>query len=224
MRDAKRAERCWGIFVLFALVLISMFVFGCMQQTPLVGEGRGEEMVANGKKVLMVIAPTNFRDEEYLEPRSVFEKAGVNVTVASKGTGIATGMLGVKVAVDIDIADADVSEYDAVVFIGGAGSAVYFNDSTALSMAKESFAQGKITAAICIASSILANAGVLKSKNATSWPSEQQNIEAKGGHYTGDLVTQDGKIITGKGPAAATQFGKKVVEALSGTPSTSSSG
>jgi len=224
MRDAGRAKQCRSIFVLFVIVLISMFVFGCMQQTPQVGEGRGEEMVASGKRVLMVIAPTNFRDEEYLEPRSVLEKAGVNVTVASKGTRTATGMFGANVVVDIDIADANVSEYDAVVFVGGAGSAVYFNDSTALSMAKESFAQGKITAAICIAPSILANAGVLKDKNATSWPSEQQNIEANGGHYTGDPVTQDGKIITGNGPMAATQFGKKVVEALSGTPSTSSSG
>lgn len=165
-------------------------------------------------KVLMIIAPKNFRDEEFLEPKGVLEKAGANVTVASKGTKTATGILGATVDVDIDLSEANASDYDAVVFIGGGGSAVYFNDQNALSIAKKAYAQGKIVAAICIAPSILANAGVLEGKNATSWPSEQQNIESKGGSYTGDLVTEDGRIITAKGPQAAIQFGKRLVEAL----------
>lgn len=203
----------FALFAFFVLIVASIFVFGCVQMPTEAGE-EGDEMVLSGKKVLMVIAPKNFRDEELLEPKAVFEKAGANVTVASKGTKTATGMLGAKSAVDIDISDANVLQYDAVVFVGGTGSAIYFNDSTAQSLAKKAHSEGKIVAAICIAPSILANAGLLEGKNATSWPSEQQNIEANGGSYTGELVTQDGKIITAKGPQAATQFGKKILEAL----------
>lgn len=198
-----------AILLLFAFIVVSVFLFGCVQKLV-----EGEEMVVSGKKVLMIIAPKNFRDEEFLEPKGVLEKAGADVTVASKGTETATGMLGAKVNIDIDISEVNVSDYDAVVFIGGTGSAVYFNDSTAQSIAKKAYSEGKIVAAICIAPSILANAGLLEGRNATSWPSEQQNIEANGGSYTSDLVTQDGRIITAKGPQAASQFGKRIVEAL----------
>ena len=44
---------------------------------------------------------------------------------------------------------------------------------------------------------------------------EQNNLESKGATYTGDLVTQDGNIITGKGPEAAEKFGNTIAQALS---------
>lgn len=166
------------------------------------------------KKILMVIAPKGFRDEEFLEPKQVFEESGAEVTVASKGVDKAQGKLGATANVDIDISDAVAFDYDAVVFIGGPGATVYFKDETAHKLAKDAAESGRVVGAICIAPSILANAGVLEGKKATSFPSEEKNIEPKCAEYTGHDVQVDGKIITANGPEAATDFGHAIVRAL----------
>lgn len=172
-------------------------------------------MSLSGKKVLLIIAPNGFRDEEFLRPKEILEKANAKVVVASKGVTRAVGMFGTIANVDIDISKVDVKEYDAIVFVGGVGSSIYFNDPVALKIAKDAYEQGKVVAAICIAPSILANAGILSGKSATSFPSEANNLRAKGAKYTGELVTVDGKIITAKGPEAASRFGETIAKALS---------
>lgn len=162
----------------------------------------------------MVVAPQNFRDEELFEPKKVLEERGIGVEIASKGATEARGMLGGKIAVDKDLNEVRLDQYQSIVFVGGSGSSIYFNDPAALSLAKKAYDQEKVVAAICIAPSILANAGLLKGKKATSFSSEAENLRNKGADYTGEGVTVDGKIITAKGPDYATQFGEKIVEAL----------
>ena len=194
---------------------ISRFVVGILFLIFFLGCIGGGKMDLRGKKVLMVIAPENFRDEEFMKPKEILEGSGAEITVASKGVKEATGMFGAKANVDLDISEVNVDDYDAVIFVGGTGSSIYFDDSVTISIAKNAYEKGKVVAAICIAPSILANAGVLEGKNATSWPSQKENIEAKGGKYTGELVTVDGKIVTGRGPDAAEEFGRRIAEILS---------
>ena len=166
------------------------------------------------KKVLMVIAPKNFRDEELFHTKEELEKAGLETKVASKTSEEATGMMGKTIKPDIALDDVVAEDFDAIVFVGGSGASVYFDDTLAMDLARTFFQQGKVVAAICIAPSILANAGVLKDKVATAWSSEQGNLEEKGATYSGEAVTVDGKIITASGPKAAREFGKKIAEAL----------
>jgi protease I len=166
------------------------------------------------KKILMIVAPEDFRDEECFEPKTVFEKNKAEVTIASKGVKEAKGKLGGKIRVDVDISEVEINDYDAVVFVGGPGAAEYFEDGTALAIAKEAYDSGKVVAAICIAPSILANAGILKGKRVTVFASEKDNIISKGADYTGQAVTVDGRIVTASGPAAAEEFGKAIVSAL----------
>ncbi|MCX6694866.1 MAG: DJ-1/PfpI family protein [Candidatus Altiarchaeota archaeon] len=165
-------------------------------------------------KVLMVVAPRNFRDEELFTPKKILEDAGVKVSVASRGVNEATGAVGARVNVDVDVSQANAADYDAVVFIGGAGAAVYFNDPVVLKLAGESFSAGKLTAAICIAPSILANAGILQGRKATSFPSEKGNLVSKGATYVSQPVVEDGLIVTAVGPQAAGGFGRKLVGKL----------
>ena len=177
-------------------------------------EPKQEVMNVSGKNILMVIAPDGFRDEEFLEPKEVFESSGAKVTVASKGVSTAKGKLGATADVDIDISEASAADYDAVVFIGGPGAAVYFEDPAALNLAQSAEAAGKVVAAICIAPSILANAGVLEGHKATCFESESSNIDAKSAGYTGEDVTVDNNIITANGPAPAKKFGEAIIKAL----------
>ena len=168
-----------------------------------------------GKKVLMVIAKSKFRDEEYVEPRQVLENEGANITVASSSRDVATGMLGLQVKPDVLLNEVREADYDGIVFVGGGGAAEYFNSPVAHKLAQNFFSRGKLTAAICIAPATLANAGVLKGKKAVAYPSSEPILKAQGAVLTKTNVVVDGNIVTAVGPEAAKQFGQKLVEVLS---------
>lgn len=168
------------------------------------------------KTVVLVIAEKIFRDEEYQVPKEILIKAGIKVITASTTTGEAIGKLGLKIKPDILVGQIDTDKLDALIFIGGGGASQYFNDPLGHRLAKEAAKKGKVYGAICIAPIILANAGLLKGKNATVF-SSADGIEAlkKGGaHYTGSDVEIDGSLITGCGPEAATKFGEALVKML----------
>jgi protease I len=66
---------------------------------------------------------------------------------------------------------------------------------------------------------ILAKAGVLKDKKATVWTSSLDRgpvkiLKENGAEFVNEKVVRDGKIITANGPAAATEFGEKILENL----------
>lgn len=164
--------------------------------------------------VLIVIGSEDYNDKEYTDTRSAIEAANFEVTVASKGAKTAKGMNGTIVKVDIDIFDVKVDDYIAIAFIGGSGAHSYFYDNTALNLANEFYTSGKVTAAICSAPTILANAGLLDGKKATCYPGYEDYLTSGGATYTAEPVTVDGQIVTGNGPDAAKAFGEKIVELL----------
>lgn len=174
----------------------------------------GEEVDLTGKKILMVVAPENFRDEEFFEPKEIFAAAGAEVVVSSKGVMEATGLLGGKARIDKDLSEVKASDVDAVVFVGGGGACDFFDEPLALNLAKTMYVAGKVVAGICVAPTILARAEVLNGRRATAFPSEQSTLEAAGAIYTGEAVTVDGQVVTARGPEAAKEFGHKIVEAL----------
>ena len=113
----------------------------------------------------------------------------------------------------------DVSEFDAVVFIGGPGVLTYLDNENSYKIAKDAISQNKLLAAICICPAILAKAGVLNGKKATVWTgpldkSAKNTLEQNGAIYQKDSVVQDGNIISGNGPNAAKAFANKIVDAL----------
>jgi protease I len=168
-----------------------------------------------GKKVLMVIASSNFRDEEYSTPRQIFERNGLKVTVASSKLDEAVGMLKKeKVKPDILVAKANADEYDCVLFVGGVGAKEYFADASALKLAKQAYDSGKVVAAICLAPVILANAGILKDKKATVWKDNAEDLKKGGANYTSADVEVDGRIVTGNGPQAAQKFAEQILEVM----------
>lgn len=161
----------------------------------------------------MIIAPENFRDEEYFNTREALEKKGVHVEVASLQKTAVSGIDNVEVEVDKLLNEVD-EEYDAIVFVGGGGAKVYFDNEKAHSLAKSYWEKGKIVAAICIAPIILGHAGLLTDKKATCWDGVHEELIGFGAQFTGQTVTTDGKLVTGNGPQAAHEFGEAVADAL----------
>jgi len=174
-----------------------------------------------GKKVAIIIAFKDFRDEEYFIPKEIFERAGIKVTTVSDSKGIAIGDEGGEAKVDLSAEELNPEEYDAVLFIGGPGAQKYIDDATMHKIAQETLAKGKILGAICVAPAILANAGVLKDINATVWSSNMDKsavkiLKGNGAKYVDEPVVVDGNIITANGPLAAKDFAEAVIGDLTG--------
>ncbi len=171
-------------------------------------------MDLKNKKVLFVISSKNFRDEELLEPKELLEGYGANTLVVNENGKESLGMLGTRIEPSMSLNKVSIGEYDAVVFVGGSGSSIYWNDKNALNVAKEAYIKGKVVAAICLASGTLANSGLCKGKKITGWQDTKEIIEKNGGIYTGNDLEISGRLITASGPKAAKKFGEAIAKVL----------
>jgi protease I len=165
------------------------------------------------KTVVMVVAPIGFSDVEYYAPKKFFEDKQIIVKTASSSL-TAKDKLDKEIKVDLLVEDINMDSYSGVIFVGGPGASVYFNDLIIHKIAIKANDKNKVVGAICIAPSILANAGLLDGKRATAFPSEETNLEDKGASYTNESVTVDGNIVTANGPGAVQDFAEKIVELL----------
>lgn len=193
-----------SISVIFTLLIL----LACVQKQ--IG---GESMQIPGKKILMIVAPEDFKDEEYFIPKEIFEANKAVVITASLSTN-PRSVNNKIISADIILSEVNSEDYDAVVFVGGPGASIYFDNEHAHKIAREFYEKNKLVTAICIAPSTLANAGILSGKKATAFPSEKNNLELKGVEYTGESVTRDKNIITGRDPTVAREFAEEIVKAL----------
>jgi len=167
----------------------------------------------------MIIAYRNFQDKEYFDTKEALENGEAEVKIASNQKGTAAGVFGLKAVVDLPVTEVSPADFNAVVFIGGGGASDYLDNEISYNLIKETVRQNKILAAICISPVILAKAGVLKNKKATVWwnPLDKEPIkilEENGAEFIDKNVVSDGKIITANGPAAAKEFGEKIIEMI----------
>ncbi|RLG22638.1 hypothetical protein DRN72_01350 [Methanosarcinales archaeon] len=193
-------NRIWIVIMMFTIL-------GCV--------GGGGNMV--NAKVVMVIAPHDFRDEELFVPKNILEENGVDVVVASTQKKEAVGMLGAKITPDIMISEIDPNEFDAIVIVGGIGSREYLWNNTELhEIIREFYKQNKTIAAICISPVVLAHAGVLDQMNATVFPDTEciVEIERCGATYVREPVVVSDNIITADGPKSAEAFGREILKSL----------
>lgn len=165
--------------------------------------------------VLMIIPPERFRDEELFVTQEELEKAGHTTVIASTALGVRPGSRGGFATAALRLAEARTADYDAVVFVGGGGAKLLYADPDARRIAQEEAAGGKVLAAICLAPVILANAGVLRGKQATVAGTEAKTLESAGATYTGPGVTVDGRIVTANAPKASRRFGQTIAQLLS---------
>lgn len=173
------------------------------------------------KKVLFIIAKKDFRDEEFFVPAEILKNAGHQISVASDGEAgeIAEGANGGEIKIDSDYKNINPANFDLVVFVGGPGAIKHLNNETSYQIARKTLEIGKKLAAICIAPTILAKAGVLKGKKATVWISPLNRksadiLKENGAIYVDEPVVED-EIITANDPEAAEKFGnvlKKILE------------
>ncbi|MCC6147212.1 MAG: DJ-1/PfpI family protein [Anaerolineaceae bacterium] len=108
------------------------------------------------------------------------KKEGHETVIASIVKGICPGSRGGFATTTLTLNEVQTGDYDAVVFVGGGGSKMYFANEGILLIAREMYKRETVVAAICLAPVILANAGILKGKNATVAGTEARTMENKG--------------------------------------------
>lgn len=164
-------------------------------------------------KILSIIAPEGYQDQEYGDSKAALEEKGHTVITACSQKH-ATGKFGSTTEADLLLEEIKPEDYDAILFVGGPGVYQYFDNIHLQEIAKTFYQSGKPTTAICAAPGVLANAGLLNGKTVTCFEGESGNLIAKGANYTGKPTEQDGLIITGNGPSAARDFGLLIAKSL----------
>lgn len=174
-------------------------------------------MKLDGKKVLMVIPHTQFRDEEFFEPKKILEDEGAKVVVASTAVRPCHGMKGGSVQADIAIADAKADDYAALIICGGSSAPEFlWNDKKLQEIAAAMSAAGKIVAAICLSTVVLAKAKLLADREATVYflPEAIEALREGGAKYVKETLIIHANIILAEGPPESQRFGQAIRTAL----------
>jgi protease I len=169
--------------------------------------------------LLMVIAPNDFREDTTIGPKEILEQKGITVILSSTTLDEATGVGGSKLKPQIKISEAEVKNYDALVIAGGRGVKEYlWGDQELISLVKEAYQNNMLVAAICFSPVILAQAGILKDKQATVFDDADSisELENNGAIYVNDSLVISGNIITARDPASAEEFATAIWQALAG--------
>lgn len=165
-------------------------------------------------KVLIPLAD-GFEEIEALSIVDILRRASIDVVLAGLKEGPVVSARGVKVIPDTTIDKVKPDEFDMIVLPGGQPGTDNLNaDERVKGLVRDFYQRGKLTGAICAAPYVLASAGVLQGKRATSYPTYRDKITDA--VYLEEDVVEDGNVLTSRGPATAACFAFKIVERLKG--------
>lgn len=170
------------------------------------------------KRVLVPLAP-GFEEVEALTVVDYLRRAGAQVITASVGApNPIAGKHKIRVMADIDLGEALAEwgeEWDLVVLPGGPAVAKLPESEALMGLLRKRLAEHKLTAAICAAPLVLAQAGLDPKTHITSWPGVRQDLAAFE-HYSEARVVIDGHVITSRGPGTSVDFALVLIERLFG--------
>jgi 4-methyl-5(b-hydroxyethyl)-thiazole monophosphate biosynthesis len=147
----------------------------------------------------------------------LLRRAGIEVVSASLDNEIIVASRGVRLVADVLLSDVIDEDFDMIVLPGGLpGADNLDNDQRVHDIIKRLHDKGKYTAAICAAPKVLANAGLLNGRQATSYPGIIDKMELPQTQVLTASVVTDGNVITSRGPGTAMDFALELIEKISG--------
>jgi 4-methyl-5(b-hydroxyethyl)-thiazole monophosphate biosynthesis len=162
-----------------------------------------------------VIFADGFEEVEAIAIVDVLRRAEIEVVIAGLHEGPVSSARKVRVMPDTTIDTVKADDFDMVVLPGGQPGSDNLNTDKRVKELIHAFCKkGKLTGAICAAPYVLANAGVLEGKHATSYPTYRDRLGSV--VYEEKTVVEDGNILTSRGPGTALCFGLAIVARLSG--------
>lgn len=162
-----------------------------------------------------VILADGFEEVEAMAVVDVLRRAEIETVIAGLHAGHIASARKVKVIPDTVIDTVKPDDFDMIVLPGGQPGSDNLNADVRVKELIKSFSlKGKLTGAICAAPYVLANAGVLKGKRVTSYPTYKDRLG--GAVYEEKTVVSDGNVLTSRGAGTALNFGLAIVERLMG--------
>jgi 4-methyl-5(b-hydroxyethyl)-thiazole monophosphate biosynthesis len=167
-------------------------------------------------RVLVPLAE-GFEEIEAVTVVDLLRRAGIEVHTACLDGPQVTGSHGIAVLADIALDAARADDYDMIVLPGGMPGAEHLkSDARVLALLRRFAADGRYTAAICAAPGVLAHAGLLEGRAATSFPGFLHAGSAPGIRLRDDAVVIDGKVVTSRGAGTAMEFALALIGLLAG--------
>jgi protease I len=172
----------------------------------------------NGRTVA-VLATDGFEQVELTEPVKALKEAGAKVEVVAPKSGEIQGWKhhdkGEKVKVDTALSGADPARYDALVLPGGVINPDALRlEQKAIAFIRHFVEAKKPVAAICHGPWTLINAGGVKGKKMTSWPSLEVDLKNAGATWVDEPVVVDNGLVTSRKPDDLPKFNAKMIEEI----------
>ena len=169
-----------------------------------------------GKRIAF-LATDMVEQVELTEPWKAVRDEGAKVELVSLEEGKIQGFnhydKGDMFGVDRVVEEASASDYDALVIPGGVGNPdTMRTDENAVAFVRDFFEQGKPVGVICHGPWMLVEAGVVRGRKVTSWPSLQTDIRNAGGQWVDKEVVVDQGLVTSRKPDDLPAFNEKIVE------------
>ena len=170
-----------------------------------------------GKTIAFLVATEGIEQVELTEPWKAVEQAGGTPELISLEEGEIQGFnhydKGDTFKVDKTVEEASASDYDALVLPGGVGNPdTLRGDENAVAFVREFFEQAKPVGAICHGPWMLVEAGVVRGRKVTSWPTLQTDIRNAGGEWVDEEVVVDQGLVTSRKPDDLDAFNAKAIE------------
>lgn len=179
-------------------------------------------MKLDGKRVA-ILATDGFEQSELLEPLKALREAGAIAEIVSPKSGRIRGWKhadwGQEVDVDVELAKADADDYDALVLPGGVMSPDHLRaNRSAVQFVKDINDARKPIAAICHGPWTLIEAGAVKGRQITSWPSLRTDLTNAGARWVDQEVVTDQGLVTSRKPDDLPAFCRKMIEEIAEGP------
>ena len=168
-----------------------------------------------GKKVAILVTD-GFEQVELLEPRKALDEAGAKTQVVSpagkKVKGWNSKEWGNEIPVDISLDSANPEEFDALLLPGGVMNPDKLRTiPQAVEFVKHFADAGKPVAAICHGPWTLLEAGVLRGRTLTSWPSLKTDLKNAGANWVDKEVVNDQGLVTSRKPDDIPAFNREMI-------------
>ncbi|HYX31262.1 MAG TPA: type 1 glutamine amidotransferase domain-containing protein [Pyrinomonadaceae bacterium] len=169
-----------------------------------------------GKTVAILVAD-GFEQVEMTEPKAALEAAGARARIVSPADGRVKGWKhtewGDKFHVDVKLADADCGDFDALLLPGGVINPDKLRlEEKAIDFIHGFIRAGKPIAAICHGPWTLIDAGAVRGRTMTSWPSLKTDLRNAGANWVDEEVVVDNGIVTSRKPDDIPAFNRKMIE------------
>ncbi len=170
-----------------------------------------------GKSTVLVPLAEGCEELEAVTIVDLLRRAGIEVVTAGLADGPVTASRGTRLLPDATIEAVLSRDFDMIVLPGGLPGADHLDrDPRIHSLLERMARQGRYTAAICAAPKVLAHAGLLGGRRATSYPGVLDRMGLGDVQLSGEAVVVDGRVITSRGPGTAMDFALTLIEALAG--------